>query len=402
MTNGLPVVPLGEFLTQRKEFFTIDDFVKYKRARVQSHGQGIILRDEVNGTEIKTKKQQAARTGEFLVAEIDAKVGGFGIVPPELDGAVVSSHYFLFQIDENKCSKEWLNWFVRYNSLEEQTKAQGSTNYAAIRPSHVLNFEIPLPPLTEQRRIVEHIESLARRVNEAQSLREEADAEAEVLLKSRTNQILEEYSGKGIWKWSHLPDFVSSERHSIKRGPFGSHLRKEFFVESGYKVYEQRHAIYGDFSAGRYYIDEEKFQQLKSFAVKPGDIIISCSGTIGKVSVIPDDAMPGIINQALLKLTLDTKKIDKQFFKIVFESDFIKQEVDALSPGSAMKNIGSVKFLKKIKFPLPPLDEQRRIVAYLDVLQAKVNALRELQSRSGEELSALMPSILDKAFKGEL
>lgn len=142
MANGWQTVPLGEFLTQRKEFFTIDDFTRYMRARVQSHGKGIVLRDEVTGAEIKTKKQQAARTGEFLVAEIDAKVGGFGIVPSELDGAVVSSHYFLFQIDENKCSQEWLNWFVRYNSLEEQTKAQGSTNYAAIRPNDVLNFRL--------------------------------------------------------------------------------------------------------------------------------------------------------------------------------------------------------------------------------------------------------------------
>ena len=182
MTNGWQTVPLGKFLAQRKEFFIIDDFSNYKRARVQSHGQGIVLRDEIDGTEIKTKKQQAARTGEFLVAEIDAKVGGFGIVPPELDGAVVSSHYFLFQIDESKCSKEWLNWFVRYNSLEDQTKAQGSTNYAAIRPNDVLNFEIPLPPLTEQRRIVEDIELLAARVNEAQRLREEAEIEAEALL----------------------------------------------------------------------------------------------------------------------------------------------------------------------------------------------------------------------------
>src|SRR5215212_3316521 len=102
MKNRWHTVPLGDFLIQRKEFFTIDDFARYKRARVQSHGQGIVLRDEIDGTEIKTKKQQAARMGEFLVAEIDAKVGGFGIVSPELDGAVVSSHYFLFQIDNKK------------------------------------------------------------------------------------------------------------------------------------------------------------------------------------------------------------------------------------------------------------------------------------------------------------
>jgi len=147
MTNGWQKVPLGDFLTERKEFFTIDDFSTYKRARVQTHGKGIVLRDEIGGIEIKTKKQQTARAGEFLAAEIDAKVGGFGVVPNELDGAVVSSHYFLFQINEKKCLKEWLNWFIRYNSLEDQVKAQGSTNYAAIRPSHVLNYEIPLPPL---------------------------------------------------------------------------------------------------------------------------------------------------------------------------------------------------------------------------------------------------------------
>ena len=76
MTDGWRIVPLGEFLTQRKEFFTIDDFSKYKRARVQSHGQGIVLRDEVNGTEIKTKKQQAARTGEFLLLKLTQKLAG--------------------------------------------------------------------------------------------------------------------------------------------------------------------------------------------------------------------------------------------------------------------------------------------------------------------------------------
>jgi len=366
MANGWQEVTLGDFITQRKEFFIIDDFTRYKRARVQLHGKGIILRDEVDGAEVKTKEQQAARTGEFLVAEIDAKVGGFGIVPTELDGAIVSSHYFLFTIDEQKCLWKWLDWFIRSGMVEDQVKAQGSTNYSAIRPSHVLKYEIPLPPLSEQRRI----EALAGRVDEARSMRQSAIKEAEVILQSRTNQILAENAGYGNWKWAYLPDFVVSSRHAIKRGPFGSHLRKEFFVPSGYKIYEQKHAIYADFTAGSYFIDEDKFQQMKAFEVKPGDIIISCSGTIGKVAIVPETAEPGIINQALLKLTRDPRKIDRMFFKIVFESDFIKREVAEMSLGSAMKNIGSVKILKKIKFPLPPLEDQRRLVAYLDGLQA--------------------------------
>ena len=126
------------------------------------------------------------------------------------------------------------------------------------------------------------------------------------------------------WFWTHIAS-IADVREVINLRTLGSHLRKEFFVEDGYKIYEQKHAIYGDFKAGRYYIDESKFQELKSFEVKPGDLIISCSGTIGKVSVVPEDARPGIINQALLKITLDTKKIDRRFFKFVFESDFIKR-----------------------------------------------------------------------------
>ena len=128
----------------------------------------------------------------------------------------------------------------------------------------------------------------------------------------------------------------------------------------------------------------------------------SCSGTIGKVAIVPETAIPGIINQALLKLTLDTNKIERQFFKIVFESDFIKQEVAAMSLGSAMKNIGSVKILKKIKFPLPPLDEQRRVVAYIDSIQERLTSLMQLQAGAQKELDALLPSVLDRAFKGEL
>jgi type I restriction enzyme S subunit len=94
------MVSLGRVLKHRSEFVTIDDTQTYKRCRVQLHAQGIVLRDKLEGAAIKTKSQQICRTGELLVAEIDAKLGGFGIVPPALEGAIVSSHYFLFEIDE--------------------------------------------------------------------------------------------------------------------------------------------------------------------------------------------------------------------------------------------------------------------------------------------------------------
>src|SRR5437762_14385562 len=103
----MPITKFSEFLRHRKDFIVINDLETYKRARVQLHWRGVVVRDQVEGALIKTKDQQVARNGELLVAEIDAKVGGIGIIPPYLDGAVVSSHYFLFEIDEHKCLRIW-------------------------------------------------------------------------------------------------------------------------------------------------------------------------------------------------------------------------------------------------------------------------------------------------------
>jgi len=181
MTTQWPKVRLGEVLSHRKEFITIDDLTTYRRPRVQLHAQGIVLRDEVPGALIKTKTQQVCRAGELLVAEIDAKVGGFGIVPEPLDGSIVSSHYFLFDLNEATLDRTFLKYFISTSGFREQIAAQGSTNYAAIRPADVLGYEIPLPPLAEQRRVVARTKELAAQIDEVRSLRQQAAEEADSL-----------------------------------------------------------------------------------------------------------------------------------------------------------------------------------------------------------------------------
>jgi type I restriction enzyme, S subunit len=177
-------VPLGLVLTHRKEFVYIDDTTEYKRCRVRLHAQGIVLRDVVLGSQIRTKQQQVCRAGEFLVAEIDAKVGGYGIVPEDLDGAIVSSHYFLFVVDKAVLDPRFLDLYVRTPAFHEQVSARGSTNYAAIRPKHVLGYQVPLPPLSDQRRIQE----LAAKVEEVRRLQAETAAELDAILPSILNK----------------------------------------------------------------------------------------------------------------------------------------------------------------------------------------------------------------------
>ena len=158
---GWPEVPLAQVISHRKEFITIESDVIYSRCRVQTAARGIVLRDRVPGSYIKTKRQQVCHAGEFLVAEIDAKVGGYGIVPSDLNGAIVSSHYFLFQIDEHRLQRSFLGWYCRTRNFQAQVTARGSTNYAAIRPQDVLAYRIPLPPIEDQHRIAEGFDKVA-------------------------------------------------------------------------------------------------------------------------------------------------------------------------------------------------------------------------------------------------
>jgi len=155
-------VKLGDVIVHRKEFIRIDDLKSYKRCRVQLHARGIVLRDMIFGSEIRTKRQQVCRAGEFLVAEIDAKVGGYGIVPSDLEGAIVSSHYYLFTINDTLLITDFLRLFIQTSYFHRQISARGSTNYASVRPHEVLNYTIPLPPIDEQRRIISQMESLEK------------------------------------------------------------------------------------------------------------------------------------------------------------------------------------------------------------------------------------------------
>jgi type I restriction enzyme S subunit len=158
-------VALREVMRERKHFVMIKDADLYKRCRVQLHARGIELRDEVLGSQIRTKRQQICREGDFLVAEIDAKVGGYGMVPRNLDGAIVSSHYFLYELDHSKVDAAYFALFVRSAAFGEQVTARGSTNYAAIRSSDVLEYLMPLPELNRQKMIAAQAASLAQQIS---------------------------------------------------------------------------------------------------------------------------------------------------------------------------------------------------------------------------------------------
>lgn len=204
------------------------------------------------------------------------------------------------------------------------------------------------------------------------------------------------------WALIRFIDLIKYEEDAIKRGPFGSAIKKSFFVPSGYKVYEQQNAISDDATLGKYYINEEKYQELIGFSVKPGDYILSCSGTIGRISKLPENCEPGLINQALMKIRLDEELMSSKYLLYLFRSEVFQRRILKGSRGTGMQNLAGIDEIKELIIALPPKAEQEAIVLDIESRLSVCDKIEESIATSLQQAEALRQSILKKAFEGKL
>ena len=204
------------------------------------------------------------------------------------------------------------------------------------------------------------------------------------------------------WEWCRLNDLAL-----YRKGPFGSSLTKSMFVAKStqsIKVYEQKNAIQKDCTLGDYYISKEKFETMQSFVVKPNDIIVSCAGTIGETYLLPSDAPVGIINQALMRVTLfDLNMVE--YWQIYF-AYMLLNEAQMKGSGSAIKNIPPFEYLKAVLVPIPPLSEQNRLVERYNILLSLIGKYEleanKLNCLNQKVYDKLKKSVLQEAIRGKL
>ena len=196
------------------------------------------------------------------------------------------------------------------------------------------------------------------------------------------------------WEWCRLNDLAL-----YRKGPFGSSLTKSMFVaksNQSVKVYEQKNAIQKDFRIGDYYISKEKFEAMQSFIVKPNDIIVSCAGTIGETYLLPLDAPVGIINQALMRVTLFDLSM-AEYWQMYF-AYMLLNKAQMKGAGSAIKNIPPFEYLKAVLVPVPPLSEQTRLIERYNLL---LSLIAKYESEA-DKLNCLNQNIYDKLKKSVL
>ena len=202
------------------------------------------------------------------------------------------------------------------------------------------------------------------------------------------------------WTVAGFDALAAPEANSLKAGPFGSALKKNMYVTTGYKIYGQEQVIAGSESVGDYFIDETKFRELESCAVKPGDILISLVGTIGRVLILSKNCCPGIINPRLVKLSLH-HLISRSFISLYLCSPLTQKFFAKQSHGGTM-DILNLGILRELPILLPPCKEQHEIVRRVDTLFAFADRLEARLQAAQAAAEQLTPALLAKASRGEL
>ncbi|MBQ8819685.1 restriction endonuclease subunit S [Campylobacter sp.] len=355
-------------------------------------------------TEIGLKNSSAKilKKGTLLVA-MYGSIGKLGILNTE-----ATTNQAICAII-NKKDKKFEIKFLFYFFMSAKEKMLNESFGGVqknISQTYLKNLEIPLPNLTEQKAIADKLDdSFAKIENAITNLinaKENLKLYKQSVLKSAFNGDLLPNTSPTHWEVKKLGEIISKEKYSMKRGPFGSALKKEFFVDNGIRVFEQYNPINSDPHWKRYFITKEKFKELEAFKASAGDLLISCSGTLGKILELPKNTEIGIINQALLKIKLDQKQILNSFFIHYFNSNKFQNLILEKTIGTAIKNIASVSELKQLEIPLPNLTEQNLIVAEIDRRFAIVDKTLNLIDKNIQNAKNLKQSILKKAFSGEL
>ena len=202
------------------------------------------------------------------------------------------------------------------------------------------------------------------------------------------------------WTVTGLDSLAADKPHALKAGPFGSALKKSMYVSRGYKIYGKEQVIAGDETVGEYFIDDEKFAELKACAVESGDILISLVGTIGRVLVLSPDALPGIINPRLVKLSLHPE-VNRSYFSLYLRSPIALSFFEGNSHGGTM-DILNLGILRNLPLLIPPPAEQTEIVRRVETLFAFADRLEARLAQAQAAATRLTPALLAKAFRGEL
>ena len=397
MSTKWKLVPLLKILKPATRSEKVNSAKEYRLLGIRLDGAGPFLRETKFGSQISANYLSRVKTGDFIYSRLFAWRGAFGIIDSSLNDCYVSNEFPIYEPLADLVDIRFLRlWFRLPPTISKvESDCSGSTPLTRNRfkEEFFLSLEIPLPSLDEQRRIVARIEELAARIEKARELRrraaEETEAFAGMYLDAEYSMCISRFSGRP------LDDVCVTVTD-------GDHLTPAF-ADSGIKF-----IFVGNVSSGFLhfngckYVDPEYYDSIKPHRQpRKGDILYSAVGaTLGIPAIVNCDENFCFQRHVAL-IRPNPKIITVEFLWYMLRSRTLFRNAWSATTGSAQPTV-PLRAIRALQIPVPPKDEQFRIVAYLDGLQSKLDALKRHQAETAAELDALLPAVLERAFRGEL
>lgn len=387
-----PMTPLGEILVpvSRPESVCLD--ITYNILGAHWYAEGLYTKEIKSGLDIRAAKVYRVEEGDFVYNRLFAWKGSFAIATGDNHGCYVSNEFPCFTVRPDRADRQYLwRYFSRISAWEDAlglSTGGTPTSRNRLKEEKLLAMAIPLPPLSEQRRIVARIESLSAKIEEGRGARQQSVAEADALFEQGRARVFEGMSKHEIVRLETIA--------MLERGKFSHRPRNDprFFGGSHPWIQIAEIENSGKFIRNwKETLNDEGLAISKKFL--KGTVLVSIAATIGAVGILDFDCC---VPDSIVGVT-PLQDTDSEY--LYHFLGYVRTHLERIAPQSAQKNI-NLQILAPLPVPKLGFQEQRQIVAYLDGLQAKVDALKKLQAETAAELTALLPSILDKAFKGEL
>lgn len=438
-------VKIGDLLTRVKEPIDIEEDKQYKRVTIKTNNQGVYLRDIEFGRNIGTKKQFIIHEGQFLLSKIDARNGAFGIVPNDLDGAIITGNFWAYEVNHELLNIEWFNIFVSSREFIDicDRASSGTTNRRYLDENKFLNFTISLPSFNEQSLFVENFKWIKQKfdfimselsyqydliIKLRQSILQEAvegklvpqdpnDEPASVLLekiKEEKERLIKEgkikkekplppisedeipYELPEGWEWVRLGELCSY----IQRGKSPKYSNIEEIPVISQKCIQWDGF---DISKARFIDPMSLDSYTEERFIVPFDLLWNSTGlgTLGRINVYPKiELYNKVVADSHVTVIRPLKEfVCSKYLYLWFAGPIVQSEINNKSTGSTKQTELNITTVREYIVPLPPLNEQKRIVEKVDQLMALCDELEKNIEESKKDSELLMQSVLQEAFK---
>lgn len=418
--KSYPMMPIGEFLKRNKTTVIIQDGVKYKRVTIKIRNGGVVTRDEVKGENIGTKKQFRVESGQFIISKIDARNGAMGIIPNELDGAVVTPDFLSFDIDTTKVNPKYLVLVCTTGQFVEfcHSCSSGTTNRQRINETQFLNIKIPVPSLEKQNEL---IEKYCKQILSSNKLLEKAKLEEKniqqyilaklgvklpvdiISQKKKKSNLISRVSYKDVERWDmwskeyYIDTLLNKSTYPISRlGSLAFTTRKWEKDTDNFRYIEisDIDPVWGIINDTNLSTGDAPSRATQR--VCTGDLIIGTTRPYLKRFAIVSEKHNQCICSSAFQVISPDKEYDIEFVYYFLQTQLAVIQFESYMTGALYPYINTSD-LCKIKILLPPLSVQNSIVRYANKKRVNVKSyILESRKRCTDALRSFEAKIFEQ------